>query len=1620
MSRPSASSASVHSGSTARVRDDDRSTVRDLSPPFEYPGVDEENADEEGPALSYDDYTAQRDLILQDDESKDDDDDAFVYTGVDAEDDQAYDAQLADALGEESAGLHDEDEEKEVEDDGRSFRFADRMADSNSTRTTPPQTPERSISPRQTRPPLTPGSSRRVISRPYLHPSVSRLRSVTQSRIPSSNSVTTFNSISRNGLSPSPSHFSEISRASSVSRTHSRAESVISDRSGRLQSSRARDAFRWTSLKIITDYMFPTSSQKASALLGSSWGTATTIAANGLICMGTDVGYTVVFDFRQQFKLICGSEPTTTKSLGAVTALALSYDHTFVAVGHASGHINLYELSHPQTPARSVPPTTLSAVSSGRKEGHLSGTPITSIGFVGLRHTAIVSADDSGLAFYHSLGKVLFVEANDVLRILGKYPEEAPPALAALSPELDVPSTLKRAPSGSSDKTVTPISNGPTDGAYFTTQVASRPPTAILAMAPLPLGTSPDPTDTYQLVALLTPIKLVIVGLKPTPRTWFRKHRESSTVVASTPQIEQPGARWQGCLAWFPSMVTNSDGEGGTSDKNKDTAKSITTQQGDSQIKPPSVPMLAYSWEEKLRILEAREEIVQQMTEDTKLGGGKKKAIKVGQVIMKELIFWDASGAIMGVQWLNVQQLLALTTEHLEVYDIRSASLVDRIRLEASSLVSNPTPRPHEYLEARVAHSMRVYKGKVFLLGQGDVRVGTLLSWADRILMFVQEGDFLSAIDLTRSYYTGAERGNQVGLPEDISKRQEVLGRKLRELMAASASYVFSEDRMTDGTHHAADGRGVDRTSLFEGLVTSCVHASLSLKDYDFLYEDLYERYHSAGIESIFLSQTEPFIIDGSLQVVPTYVTQRLIAMHGERGEYEKAERVIWHIDPLQLDSNQAITLCHKFELYDALIYVYTRTLMDFVSPVLELLGLVRRVQQRRKQQTKQVDLESHLESMESSDALVEGLAPNAYKIFPYLENVLSGLTYPSEEPLPLDSASQAKKEVYQFLFSGHSIFWPPGPGGTLVLTADEEGGPELTYPYLRLLLHFDAEAFLHAIDIAFEDSYLNDTSQGVSRQAIVNILLKIATDDAPRPGTLFLNDMTFIRIFIARNIPKYLQFIVITPSAQQELLVGLASDADQATREDRQLAAEFLLSAYTPHNRDELVGLFEEAGFYRILRSWYKQDRAWSLLLNTYLHDPELRPDELFSSFDGILKAAQRSGKGLTPPDVRATAVDALPQLLAYGVTVTAYLVDKYMSDAHAEALELIGPNEGYKQFLYLRSLVEPNLIEDASEMAAVPTKRAISNNLDHASRIRYLSLLCLNEPDGIIRMIKTLPEGYIDSADIIHETEEAGIFDVVIWLIDRDGSTRDAFAKLDAASKQMAVQLAAVLLSDGGEGLDPCRQLLDKQTALVRMGIRLGRGLSTKPSLDGDSEAEDLWFHLLRSQVEMVQQLSAAINPSLSTTAPGASHPEVLNALRGLIQETFTILVSQSSSKELSFPRLFKRLVDTTAGSRSESKGDYTEFRLILTGMLESYRFEGEFLTLSRHMVSQDLFYTLEDGVKARVKGWRPKKLSCVGCLKTIGGALTGGETENSTDDQNAIKVLKSGFVYHTRCSA
>ncbi|EPQ57241.1 hypothetical protein GLOTRDRAFT_73888 [Gloeophyllum trabeum ATCC 11539] len=1533
----------------------------------------------------------------EDDGDDDDADEGFVYEGVDAgaSGSGGYRDRLRDILGSEHAPEDDELDEKEVEKsllhdsedkisgalNGREIPHVQVSRDD--TPSTPSVSsptrlsPSRMASPGPTGVPGTP--SRQV--RPFLHPTISRLRSFTPqaSRNPSTTgSAITLQSYGHGAASPAPSHFSAISRSSTPSTLDQYTE-----RPGvtNHQSEADRQVFKWTVLQTISDLLFAKKlTQKAAAVLGSpSLGSPTVMAANGLICIGTDSGRIVVFDFKQSLKAVCGNE-SSAAAVGPVSAVALSHDHTYVAAGHASGHIQLYDLSKPQTAARFVAPTSIPAVVSGRQEGHLLGSRIVSVGFVAGRHTAIVSADESGLAFFHSLGKVLFVEASDILRILGKYPEEDP--VTDLSPEA---TGLRPGP----------LANG--NGAFGHTfrRRRLRKSNTILSMATLPLGTAPHPTDAYHIVAMLTPVKLVIVGLKPTPKTWFRRHRED-------PDEKGVRSKWKGTLAWWPSVTRAGD----------DGANSGKGRAGSALF--PTDPILAYSWADTLYLLRVTETKASSKLKNPR--NGKTNTVEVGTVTFAEVRSWTtASNAdVLALQWLNANQIIVVTPHSLEVHDVRSSKLIERASFDASLLIS-PTLGytvngmvPYADSVSDIAHSVRVYKGKVFLLGRQDVSVGTLLTWADRILHLVQEGDFLSAIELTRTYYTGEAPGNRNGLPDTPEQVKDVIGQKLRDLMTASARFAFSEERLVE-THMTPDGRGVDRTTLFEGLVQTCARACKALDDFDFLFEDLFQYYDDCGIARMFLFQLETFVLSGDVRYVPPRITQRLVAMHDDDQRPDLVERVIWHIEPDCLDINQAVRLCKTHQLYDALIYLYTRAMRDYVAPVVELISLVRKVMQYRRARM-ETSSPSQEAQMSMDDLDIEPIILNAYKIYPYLGDVLSGLTYPSEEPLPEDEALSAKNDVYSFLFFGRSSVWPSGEGGKLVLTAEEDGGVEPTYPYLRLLLRFDSEAFLHSLDLAFEDSYLNDETEGISRMIIINILLEVLSS----PG-LSRTDITFVNIFVARNIPKYPQYILkyTSPSVMQSVLVGLAEDPDESTREDRQLAAEYLLSAYTPHDSNAILDLFQKAGFYRILRSWHRHEEQWAPLFLAYLNDPELDSHELFEGIRDVMANAQRRNAGSVPLDLLAVVSDAIPRLLQLSIARTASVIDIYVPDLHADAADAMSTeDQEYACFLYLRHLLGRPTGEDHQ----TKWRGAPSSHVPPSLRQRYIELHCQYDPANVIDSLQYLPAGYVDPADVVRTCEKNQVYDAAVWAASMEGEAASSLSKVQSFETKLASQINSLLTTREGEStsLEELEKLITALQSIGRAGIAVctayaGQNSGEKASL------EDVWFQLLRSQIDCVQNVSSCCTAQGNDVS--GTGGRILSSLRSLVQETFTALMAASSTTDVSFPRLFKRLVDSSTGAKRMKGIPYTEFRAILTGMLESYRSDGDMLLITKHLIDRDVFETTEELVRERLKGWSPEKGICRGCRKALSGDKNQPQMVQQ-GEQESILVSRTGAIYHSRC--
>lgn len=1433
--------------------------------------------------------------------------------------------------------------------------------------------------------------------RPPEYPTVSRLRSQGVSRPPSFSlrSASSFSPFpSLGGLFPTSSSHSDLRPSASHSRstslsslpgpskrqlypygleplsdaasTSSPQSSAIGQRYDPQQLSNAshshsiveRGLFKWSALKKAAMYFqkggkrpskipIPTSGQTLPESTGSQ---TAFVVGTGSIAVGTTQGYTLVFDFSQDLRCFCGNDGIG-QSAGPVTSLAFSSDHTFIAVGHARGHVYLYDLTKPASPARHVPPVTPQEIASGRKEGHLEGSNILHVGFVGTRHTAVLTADDCGLAFYHSLGRIFGVASNDTLRILGRYPERPSPPVGSTNGSAG-PGKRKR----------------------------QSPP--ILSMSPLPLGPVDHPSNALHYVALATAHKVVVVGLKPNARTWYRKSaplppgqdtelqgstQANGNVEGSVPPPHHPPTtvqqRMTACTAWHPAFQASE-------------TSSCTDSTGFVE------PRLAFAFGANLWLLRLHTRKVKVPSTDPR----KPEQSKIELDFAEQSLGTDGGESIEAMEWLSHELLLLLTATHLKLFDLRLGKVTEQENVQPSlSGLKRLSLRNGSLGDGMVTplaqHSMQINHGKAFFATQSQVVVGHLLSWADRLLVLVGAGDFLSAIELATAYYRGTVPGSLVGLPEDAGSRQRQVGIKLQELMSASARYTFSPDRLTDATHVTSDGRGVDRTDLFAKLTQACTEACLALGDTRFLFDDLFDLFADNGIEGLFVEQMEPFIINGQLKQLPIPVTQRLISSCVKYQDYSMAETIIWHVDAMCLDLDQVITLCSRQSLFDALIYVYNAALQDFVSPIVELLQASRRKRAQRQDDDRG---DSTLDSLHGdAEDFSRWRWSEVYKIFSYLSVVFSGLSFPSREVVAPEVAHRAKSALYDFVLSGHCIVWPPGQGGQLIMPLEVHIGDMSTYPYLRSFLGFDSEAFLDVLDIAFEDVHLDDDDSDsgfpgerlVSRQALTNILLEVMT-------SLESADGVFVAIFVARNAPKYPQFIRLSPTTVIDLLSTLSqSDLGEDTREDRQLAAESLLSAYKVDYSDATLSMFQAAGFWRILQSAYRVSARWGPLMAMYLRDIDSSVDVFGQLTDVLTKATGKT----TSDELYPILLQAVPILTEASAEQTALLVDHFYPDRHSEVLEAMESSD-HRQLEYLSAFLDPRAMDSIE--TSQPSRRIELNKShpDPLARELYISLLLRLQPQDLLRNLDVQDsdyfnlDGVVDSASRSDEADEA-----VLWALDRQGKVASVFDALD----QMVARRALQLNRGGSDGIaEKTLEVVGGQLRkATEMAVRIctercspssatSKGKSPSSSTDPTAkfDADEMWYRVLRSLVSLVHGVAS---PTSLSSASQSNSGDAIALARDVVQETLSAMAASMSAETVSFPVLFRRLVNAgqhdVVKEGSSSVRYYAEVKTVVEGMTNAYRLRTDLLSITNRLYDRETYRQFASLSKKSRRGWR-----------------------------------------------
>lgn len=1288
------------------------------------------------------------------------------------------------------------------------------------------------------------------------------------------------------------------------------------------ESTNPWDVIRWNKFKKITGQAF-------SEIGRRNFGSPTCLAVADQLVLGTSKGIVLIFDHQQVHKAIIGSGTKAAES-GAVTSLAISADHTTIAVGHATGHIFTWELARPSRPFLHILPMDISQPSARRGDGHIVGSAVLHIGFLGYRHTALVSADDKGMAFSHLATRGMGAVSRVVrtTRILGRYPD-----IVARSSK-----PLKKS--------------------------------SVLAFSPLPLGNIEQRTDALGLVAMLTPYLLVIVSTTPIAQTQHKAARPKEVAAHSA---------MTAALAWFPAIKLKSQ---------------------EAEI---SKTKLVYAWSNILTVLEIHEIHVEDESE-------KEKPPEL-QFLARSR--YQADEAIVAVQWLNKSLLAVLTitqqlliiedltmhvTEafdllkknvyHADLYSQQLRAIIEQLDEEDSSM--------HGVVADAFHMSFRAYKGRLFLLGFNDVWTGALTNWADRLLAMMNVGDFIGAIRLATKYYQGEGEKATIGLPEDDNIRADMVREKLSEMMIASLKYAF-------GKNQQAGTEQIEKPQMLE-LADACIKACLVMEDQEFLFEEVFSWYEENEHGPLFVDVLEPYVLDRRIASVPPPALKTLINHFAQTHSPSALEEIICMLETSTMDIDQVTSLCRRYNLYDAYLYVWTMALRDFTTPLTLLLNLADDGEQSRERSYNVAEKYKFAE-----------------KIFPYISFILTSRVYPTGDPLVDEDSIHAKAQIYDFFFSG-----TPGSNAKL-RTGNNHLKPATSFENLSRVLRFDAASFIAALNEAFEDSFLNladddplnntssnptSATRSYTRQYIVRIMLEVMSSEFDSDDTIYLD------MFISRNLAKYPQYLVLSGTVLQDIFGRLCQYPEDDMREDAQLSMEYLLSVYQPPSVLEFIPLLREARFYRVLKFVFKQEHQYSDMIQTFFQDDENQED-VFSSIveflrpESTLREQQRI-------EVHKTVEDHARDLVSIDILRSASTIDEVAPNMHRIFLHVLA-DEPLGQYEYLKTLLEPD-----ESFRSRPR-----SNYSNEMMEQYVRLLCQFDPSHVRDYVEHVKEGDIRLDEVLPTIEQSGIIDAVIILQVRQGQVKAAMDRLTKHLASLGATLKGLTSELFNEADDASINhagtgLLESVEKYARVGIWLCQGqmrnvpkttaVSKSPRRSASatralSFEETLWLELILAVVAIARDLSVG---RLLETEPGRDKHdfEITTSLRGTIQQVFTALLASttsmrdaSASQEMMFLRILRAFLSHAA----QASPSLSELRNVISSIFSAYTYEESLLSLSNAMLDKDVFVHLDEVTALRQRGWRPRGQVCEVCRRRVWGPGIGNKIWEEWQKREEARLLR-----------
>ncbi|GEQ70434.1 hypothetical protein JCM33374_g4111 [Metschnikowia sp. JCM 33374] len=675
----------------------------------------------------------------------------------------------------------------------------------------------------------------------------------------------------------------------------------------------------------------------------------------------------------------------------------------------------------------------------------------------------------------------------------------------------------------------------------------------------LPIGTAPQLTDHIGVLAVITSNILVVLSIcslnndsTSYPKTHFKITRPKNVSVDFN---NAP----LGCLTWYPSIKTKNTG--GLASKN---AK------------------LAYSWNNVLTILELDNSRIPENAMAI-LADLKDKDRAIPELQMFKTARWNApdpNQKILSLKWLNSEILTALiqdtaapetdTKLHFFYYrndeDLCVLQLVGSDDIESQQVSQMDLSGDSADLGLRFFNSsLRIFRHRPVVLVDShspclkSLLTGSTSKWADRLMGLITAKDFMSALLSAYDFYCSENTGQLLlsGLPHTTNERHEVVEPFLLDIMRESVDSIFGTPQKSLDLKDSlwlyfhitgmitSDRGGVTKDDLLE--ILDRVHEVIS--DYGLFFEIL-----------------EKFILAREIRTLPPSVFKNLVETYVEAERGDLLTEIICILDTRTLNIDLTLKLCEAHGLRECLAYIWNVLLKDYTRPFIKLIA-----------------------DMDSEEYIHE----QKILVYTYMSYILSGRQFPTDDYLSMNEEEIARAAICKVLFGLREIDCDATREFRLSLQTNT------VFPYLYKFLKFDAFETLATLNEFFENPCLNTEGKGeLNRQYIIEALIDIFRENR---DAFSVRDRVHLAIFVARNYPKYFQFIRISDSILEET-VEMLCNSPKECHDDAELALESLLPVYDVKNEEFFQERIKAAKFYRVAFGLNRSMQRFSNALEIWL----------------------------------------------------------------------------------------------------------------------------------------------------------------------------------------------------------------------------------------------------------------------------------------------------------------------------------------------------------------------------------------------------------------------------------